>query len=64
MEDVLVALIIQLCKHDTREYKVQDEYVSCNEYMINCSVDSQSNFTKQNIDRCNNDKHKAIKSTK
>lgn len=61
MEDVLVALIIQLCKHDTREYRVQDEYVSCNEYMVNCAVDLKLGFTQQTVDRCKDDKHKAIK---
>jgi signal transduction histidine kinase len=63
MEEILVSLIIQLCRTDSRDYKIQNEYTDCHHYTINCALNRHSELTEQNIRKCTNDKHKAIRLT-
>lgn len=52
MEALLASIIIGLCSGDTKDYKVQDEKVSCHEYYVNCIVNKQGSWGTRELDWC------------
>lgn len=46
MEELLVSMILLLCKDNDKEYKLKDEIVSCQDYYVNCSINNNYELEK------------------
>lgn len=61
MENLLVALIIQMCAGDNAEYYVQDYAQDCHHYMINCAIQGNGEFSHETVRECHEaKKHKTV----